>query len=195
LVDDRLVEYIRNTIKRGYDEKLIKEAILNRGYSAKDYNEALRKLVSSDQEIKEIKDHKAEIRVHNISPAQNNKTVADLTKYDAKRWTVIIYTIISLTLGLFALNYLGLSISKNAILDYIVIGLITVAWAYFVYYIIKKIVDPSLYFLGYFVQLSVIIDLLVNKKISNIYVGIVIVLFLYTLSYFTANVLKVFEKE
>jgi hypothetical protein len=162
LVDDRLKEYIKSTLEKGYDEDVIKKAVEDSGYTHEDFNEALKELI--------------------LNKGYNAYSV-DLPW---KKATVLIYTLISLTLGLFAIEFIGLIISKIPLLDYILLGFFCFVWAVFSYITLKKVEDNWLLNLGYIVPLGIIIDVWINKRVP-LKIALPIILFFYMLTFFAAQ--------
>jgi hypothetical protein len=172
LVDNRLVDYIKQTTSKGYDLEVIRKAILENGYSIKDYDDALKELILQKKETIE-------------TVFQGH----DLHKIEIPIKTLIVfsYTIISLTLGIFSVEFICINLAKNNILEYILLGIISITWAHFSKIMIKKVVKNFLIYVGYFIQSGILIDLIINKRIPDYKVGIIIVIFFYSLTYFIST--------
>jgi hypothetical protein len=179
LADKRLVEYIRNTISKGYDEDAVKKAILKNGYSSKDFNEALKEIIS--------------LKAEKNNDSTFNDFIDKIFNNSWKKEIILFYTILSLTLGLFSIEFIGLSISGNTILDYILLVAFSTLWGYFTYLTLTKVTSGKGMLIGYSVQLGVIIDLLINKRIVNYILAIVFVIIFFSLTYYINN--KILDKN
>lgn len=154
MVDERLVNYVRDTLSRGYSIEQVKGAILNAGYSEEAFREAL-----DEAEYRHTGDWKKEV--------------------------VIIYTIISLTLTYFSIEFIALNLAKNIWIDYLFLSLFSIMSAYFSYYTLKKVVTPSWFNLGYIIPLGVIIDLITNARLKPFWISVPVAIIFFATTYYS----------
>lgn len=235
MVDLRLAEYIKETLEHGYNQNVIRQAILHSGYSEKVYEEALyyatnagrqpnkgvqqlrqsqanfQKQVQKQSNIQKIKEPQkdqsifgqlknsfnnqqiyAQRQANNVERAfSRNKSEGFLyeignsfKELSPKKATIFIYTLLSTALGLFSMEFIGLSLTKNVVLNYIFLFALSSIWAIFVFLVLKRIVNKSLLKLGYLIPLGAVIDLIVSQKIKFPVLGIIFVIFFYSSAYF-----------
>lgn len=168
MVDGRLVEYIKETTAKGFNQEIIKKAIIHSGYSEKAFNEAT-------EEANKTK-----------KPEQPNISTP-LNALPAKNLTILIYTIISSTLGFFSMEFIGLGLSNNTILNYILLFALSSGWAFFAYLMLKKIVHGNLINFGYLIQLGPILDILFNDRIAMPALAVIFIAFFFSSTFFIAE--------
>jgi len=156
LVDDRLVAYVRENLNREYTEDQIRKVLIKSGYKKHKIDHAIRKVTNYREQV-------------GIS---------------WKKEVIIIYTIISLTLSYFSVEFLALEISKSIVLDYILLFSFTIMLAYGSFFAMRKVVSGNLLNLGYILQLGVIIDLILNKRIEYYLIALPLTIFFYTSTYY-----------
>ena len=63
MVDQRLIDFIKNTLKKGYSEQQIKKALIEKGWQQSQVDEAFN-TVRSPIQIKELKDRLPQYSLH-----------------------------------------------------------------------------------------------------------------------------------
>jgi len=144
-------------LDKGYEEELIKKAVINAGYTLDHYTHAL-KVVEKE-------------------------SIPHTPGDDWKKDIILVYTILSLSLSLFSIEFIALNLASSIILDYILLIMFSIMLAYVSFFTLRKVTGENFFWTGYLIPLSVIIDLFMNKRIELVYLAIPLSYFFFASTY------------